>query len=114
MHAYQIAPIDFRWNHLKTVAATASELGASEAELEATSGGVNGADDPSLREFLDDWATAKAMAGSIGWDGDLRNDPVVFWVPVEDSFRYGFVFKQDSHGGTFVVSPVPMPWYEDA
>jgi hypothetical protein len=69
-----------------------------------------------IQAFASFWMTGpKQRTGRFNRLGRrLPNDPVVFWVPVEDSFRYGFVFKQDNNGSTFVVSPVPMPWYEDA
>jgi hypothetical protein len=32
------------------------------------------------------------------------------WLPYDTEFAYGFVWKQDNNGTTFVASPVPMPW----
>lgn len=108
MYAYRTAPINFAWKHLKTVVDTAAGLGATDAQIEAN-GRKNG-EEPDVREFLDAWSIAKEMAGEIGWDGDFSNEPVVFWVPCGDRFRYGFAFKQAKNGRTFVISPVAMPW----
>lgn len=108
MYAYHIGPIDFGWQHLKTVAETARELGGLEAEL-LTHTEKYAIEEPDIAQFLDDWKTAKQMAGEVGWEGDFRHDPVVFWVPCDGMFRYGFAFKQDNNGSTFVVSPVRNP-----
>jgi hypothetical protein len=110
MYCYHISPIDFAWQQLKTVVETASELASDEAELAVM--GASSSEYPEAAEFLSDWKEAKSMAYAEGWEGDFRQGPVVFWVPTSDSFKYGFAFKQDNNGSTFVISPVPMPWLE--
>ena len=111
MYTYHIAPIDFGWENLKTVAETASRLGALKAEGRAVAG-EHGYAELDVDDFLSDWEAAKNLADGEGWEGDFRQGPVVFWVPHEDGFKYGFAFKQDNNGSTFVVSPVRMPWFE--
>lgn len=108
-HAYEISPIDFGWEHLKTVAQTASELASRDAKLTVKYGDVNAAPPPSAEDFLASWRSAQDAAGAEGWAGDFRDEPVVFWIPMEAEFGFGFVIKQDNNGTTYVVSPVPLP-----
>lgn len=110
MYVYHIAPIDHAWEHLKSVAETAREMAADEAELATM--GQRKQESPELAEFLADWEQAKGLAYSENWEGDFRQGPVVFWVPVDGTFKYGFAFKQSNNGSSFVISPVPMPWFD--
>jgi hypothetical protein len=109
MYVHETYPIDFYWEQLKTVAETAGELARLDAESRAAGTDPAGAF-PDPAEFQRAWKTAQDLATNAGWEGDFRNDPVVFWIPVEGSFDYGFVIKQDNNGTTYVVSPVRMPW----
>ena len=105
-HTYGIPPIDTFWNQLKTVEDTAADLAAANArETLALSSGTT----PSAEQFLEDWRAAQAEAKAAGWDGDFRRPPVVFWVPFDTDFQYGFVIKHDNNGDTFVISPVELP-----
>lgn len=58
---------------------------------------------------LNDFERAKEAARKIGWEGDFREKPRVFFVPTETEMSYGFVWKQDNNGTTFIASPIPMP-----
>ncbi|MFM0058568.1 hypothetical protein PQR64_23380 [Paraburkholderia phytofirmans] len=107
-HAYSLAPIDFGFDNLKTVEQTAAELGANAAR--ATALEAPEFDRPDVTAFLAAWASAKDAAREEGWYGDFRQPPVVFWMPIDGEFVYGFVIKQDTNGTTFVVSPVALPW----
>ena len=110
MHTYLISPIDFAWEHLKTVEETARELGAKEAAMAASEriGPLT-----KTSTFLDDWTEAQRLATANGWEGDFKNDPAVFWIPCDGEFRYGFAIKQNNNGSTFVVTPIRMAWLED-
>lgn len=110
MFTYHIAPIDTGWENLRTVDQTIEDL--DTVELRANPKGYGPAPDVSVDDFEYAWGEAKELAYGAGWEGDFKHDPVVFWVPVTDGFQYGFVFKQDNNGSTFVVSPVPMPWFD--
>ncbi|SDC67894.1 hypothetical protein SAMN05428966_10296 [Massilia sp. PDC64] len=112
MHTYHIAPIDFGWENLKTVEETASELGALKARAALDGPRALAQLEIDVDDFLARWAAAKDLAQGEGWEGDFRQGPVVFWVPHESGFKYGFAFKQDNNGSTFVVSPYKMPWLE--
>lgn len=109
-HVYSIPPIDFRWQHLKTVGTSAAEIAAEETHAKVA--GVETHSDPDLGEFMARWEEAKDLARDQGWDGEFREPAVVFWMPVEGTFEPGFVIKQDNNGTTFVVSPVPLPHLE--
>ncbi len=99
--AYQLPPIDFGWDSCPTVedyyATLAKDVFRGYARQE------------NLNEFRDNFKTAKAMASDIGWEGDFRGEAHVFMMPDEDQFTYGFAWKQDNNGTTFVISPQPMP-----
>jgi hypothetical protein len=105
-HVYEIPPVDFGWRFLKTVAETAADLGASDGG-QAVSGASH--EGPSVGEFASNWKAAQEAARDKGWDGDFRQPAVVFWIPGDTEFTYGFVFKQDNNGTTYVVSPVALP-----
>ena len=109
---YQLDPIDFNWEHLPTVESVAISLASQEAKTFIHYGNADSTAGVTYREFTALWASAKDAAGSKGWDGDFRVAPSVLWIPVEDSFSPGFVFKQDNNGTTFVVSPAPLPHLE--
>lgn len=106
--AYELPPIDFGWPNVKTVEETAAEIAKQQFSLRAKGmdGGI--ADTPTIEEFLSDWEMAKSEAAHLGWDGDFREEPVVFWMPAEERFIYGFVIKQDNNGTTYVISPVEI------
>lgn len=45
----------------------------------------------------------------LGWEGDLRQGPFFFVVPVITGMAIGIIYKQDNNGDTFVASPVALP-----
>ncbi|GAB7563970.1 hypothetical protein LG202_20090 [Methylobacillus methanolivorans] len=104
---YRVSPIDHGWHYLKTVNETARLLGGNWAEAEA-----NGlvADHPRVEVFLAAYRFAREAAIAHGYDNINRNQPVVFWLPDSTIFNYGFVFKSDNGGITYVISPKPLPW----
>lgn len=106
--AYEISPIDTGWRNLKTVWETARTFGADRADERARGEPDQGLELPTLDDFLNSWESAKQAASHAGWEGDFRNDPVVFWIPNDTEFSYGFVIKQDNNGTTYVVSPVHL------
>lgn len=103
-YTYQINPIDWGWEHSKTVQQTLVDLTADFAHDDHTSS--------TILDFISDWEYAKVAAKDAGWEGDFSEGPVVIWLPDELNFSYGFVFKQTNNGTTYVVSPVPMPWLD--
>lgn len=111
-HAYEVAPIDIGWTRLKTVRATAQELGCENVDA-ILNGDAFGYETPDLATFAAAWRSAQEAARQVGWQGDFRHDPVVFWVPGDTDFDFGFVLKQDNNGTTYVISPVEMPHLQD-
>lgn len=108
---YSLGPIDHNWEYLRTVREVAVELGQSDAiqRLSKHAFPCLGVD-----EFLDAWDDAQRSARNNGWEGDFRQDPVVFWLPTENpQFSFGFTFKQDNNGTTWVVSPVPLSYLQE-
>ena len=98
---YVTTPIDHGWERLKTVKETAADIAIHGSGFDET-GDI---DAEAVQQFLSNWASAKEAAQREGWEGDLRHEPCVFWLPGFGGFEYGFVFKQDNNGTTFVVSP---------
>lgn len=103
---YELGPIDWGWENLKTVAQTLAQIAKSPAADIDYSKDV---DTEGVRSFLDSWESAKQAALNTGWEGDFRHEPCVFWLPGEMNFVHGFVFKQDNNGTTYVVSPQELP-----
>lgn len=106
-YVYEVYPIDYWWDYLHSLSDVMARLSADSLHDEANEKGY---DLSVVKSFVDDWESAKMAASSKGWEGDFRHKPVVFWIPIEDRFEHGFVFKQDNNGTTFVVSPVELPW----
>src|SRR5690606_27517156 len=88
---YALCPIDHAWEHLKSVDATEKEI----AEV------GDGMIEPE--DLRDEWRSAQEAAKAKGWEGDVRGDACVFWLPAETMFVPAFVFKQENNGTTFVV-----------
>lgn len=107
--AYSIMPIDFFWERLPTVEEVAAGM-AEEKAAELIHG--LGIHQDQLDQFLSDFQHARVLAQKEGWEGDYRDRPRVLWLPDEGSFSYGFVWKQDNNGATFVISPHPLPWLD--
>lgn len=103
-YTYAITPIDFGWEFLPTVNAMRLHLAARHNDNFET---------PELEGFEKAWKEAQIAAKGAGWEGDFRHDPVVFFVPEENDFGWGFVIKQDNNGDTFVMSPHLLPHLTD-
>ncbi|MCS6766060.1 MAG: hypothetical protein MO847_06375 [Candidatus Protistobacter heckmanni] len=108
--AYSLIPIDIMWEFLPTLEEVAGKIGAMDAFYAQQ---VAAAGEVDLTTFLASFESAKQAARDVGWEGDFRGSPRVLWLPMaEFSFTWGFVWKQDNNGETFVVSPYPLPWLE--
>lgn len=107
---YVIPPIDFGWEHLPTVEDT---LKAIKRDEEIRSDGRELYDLAYRSEkFSKDWEQAVTIAKTMGMSSDFRQEPSVLWMPSELHMEYGFVFKEDNNGTTYVVSHIEMPWLE--
>jgi hypothetical protein len=93
---------------LATVRQTLGTITRSELEESAQE------QDNLCVELFDNWKKAKLLALKHGWDGDFNRDPVVFWIPNQMGFEYGFVIKTGSNNGlAFVISPLPLHWLRE-
>ena len=109
MYAYKMMPVDVGWENLKTVEETVAELASRfEVREDLIPHEVIDQQTP-VCEFISRWEHAKHFAAKVGWDGDFRGPPYVFWLPCEGEFSPAFVFKHDNNGATFVVSGQPLP-----
>ena len=64
--------------------------------------------------FVIDYSHALDTFRKNGWEGDFRGSSArVFFLPIDSEFSYGFVWKQDNNGSTFVVSPHELIWLKD-
>jgi len=111
-NAYATGPIDAHWEFLHTVPTVAAMIAGDEAAA-AASGSVPWGNLRS-QQFLEAISEARDAASKLGWEGDFREEPRVFWLPDADTGElvFGFVWKQDNNGSTFVVSPLPLPWLD--
>jgi hypothetical protein len=102
-YAYHISPIDMGWEYLPTVGDFVAKIKKDVPQFYS-------------QEYLDrivtDFEKAQELAEETGWEGDFRHDPCVFFLPGDVYLNYGFVWKQDNNGNTFVVSPRPLFWLE--
>jgi hypothetical protein len=103
-----ISPIDFGWGYLRTV----DDVGAQIAREQLEGKWIHKVGSAySFEEFSSAWEQALMEAKAAGWEGDFKYPPLVFWLPSDLTFVYGFVFSNT--GDTFVVSPVALPWLEE-
>src|SRR5690606_19610594 len=89
--AYQVMPIDFRWDHLSTFSEVLAQCQQRDTRALIDPGAHPfRVTSDALREAFDHAQTA---ARSAGWDGDFRHEAVVFWIPCNEEFKFGFVWK---------------------
>lgn len=107
---YVISPMDIGWDSLERLADvyvknTKQRLVAS---IDHGFGGLEPTD-----ALLEDFCGARRLATECGWDGDFSVGPFVFYLPSLCQVKYGFAWKQDNNGETFVVSPVELSYLEE-
>lgn len=54
-------------------------------------------------------------AKGCSWEGDIRDDDIYFFsIPDPDNARelFGYVWKQDNNGTTFICSPIQIKWLD--
>jgi hypothetical protein len=110
-HVYKTSSVDSFWNNLKTVEETERQIERNESiSLLVVDAQPEG---PVASAFVKGWLDAKAAVCESGWDGVERSMPVVFWLPSNSDFLYGFVIKPDTEDGTtLIASPYPLPWLD--
>lgn len=102
MILYAIEPIDWRWNLLPTLSDIAMSSCRDEYE-----------EDEIVQDLFDSYARAMKAAEKSWWEGDFSQKPRVLLLPSGNEFEFGFVWKQNNGGMTFVASPVPLGNLED-
>lgn len=106
-YIYPIAPIEFNWAFCKTVDETVALISSKIFSLNLVLC-------PTLEDFEQDWKDAQNLAIKNGWSGKFNKPPVVYWFPNQGIFEYGFAFTDAAEeAGSFVISPVEMPWFDD-
>ena len=101
LYCYEVGTLDWGWHHLQSVEKTVLDLFNNEWDGEV------------LLAMKAYWMQAQQLAGAQGYGlwRQGHEEPAVFWVPTKDGgMVYGFIFKQDHAGDTFVVTPYEMPW----
>jgi hypothetical protein len=101
VNVYRLPPIDHMWAALPTIADYRKSL-VNEFEAAEVASQIL-----ALDEFL---KNSLQTAKEYGWEGDFRNEPRVFLLPLKSEFRTCLVWKQDNDGTTFVSSPIELPW----
>lgn len=109
-YGYGMFPIDYGWHWCRTVREFVASLSPDYDTLypEHFPDEINTAVG-ELTQFSCDMKQAMAIAKALGWEGDVRGDMHVFPIPSDTSFTYGFAWKHDNNGDTFIISPVPLP-----
>jgi hypothetical protein len=71
-----------------------------------------------IADYISLRAKAERMALKAGWEGDIRGGEVfVSALPpnkIGSACPIMIAWKQDNNGETFVYSPWPLPWLENA
>lgn len=95
MFMYEVGPIDF-WRGCAPLVRVLAELPQREAR--------------ELLLLFADCVRWMAQAEGCPWEGDFREGPFVFHVPMpgDPEMAVGFAWKQDNNGDTFLCSPVRL------
>lgn len=99
---YIVPAMDAEWDLWLPIEAARSLL-AEQAK------GDKEAQDAALRNFDAAFDAAKTEARRMGWRGDLKVHPRVFWIPGGKRSLYGIAWQAENDEITYVASPVSMP-----
>jgi len=62
-----------------------------------------------VRELLEDFVAATLQAAAAGWEGDFTDGPFICgWPTGEPEAAWGFAWKQDNNGETWVLTTEPL------
>jgi len=111
LYAYQIDPVDTGWEYFITVKDLINKL-YEEFKRDAdnrfnhhawfSDGFIS-----QIDEIIKNYNLSLTAAKKVGWEGDMRGEPVIVPIVNEVDCYYGFMWKQDSKGVTYVVLPQP-------
>ena len=109
-HVYKISPVDNGWFLFKTVnevlAHLCDGLKASAERCISDDLDIISYEYPEAEEFVKQYNQSRAAAKKAGWDGDMRHEPCVVPIVQDTDCTFGFMWKQDNNGTTFVVLPI--------
>jgi hypothetical protein len=110
---YALSSIDLFWDHLPTVEDVAIKSASDAARAAVTKFDGDAYVSLNTDAFVKAFRSAQEMATKLGWEGDFSIAPRVLWLPDDGRFVYGFIWRQDNHGSTYVVSPRPLSWLDE-
>lgn len=112
-HMYEFSPIDHGWETMKTVQEMIATFADNPTGNPAWGHAVGKSGE--IATFLAYLESAKTFARRHGWEGDFAVKPRIFSIPDVDGlvFRIGFAFKQHNDGSSFLISPVPLNFFEN-
>lgn len=104
---YHIPPMDAGWDLLGSVRDARDKILQNEfcREDDAPCDQEMCAFDAVLDAALD---AALGEARRMGWRGDFSVGPRLFWLPCDSVPIYGFVWKAQDNGSTYVASPIAL------
>ena len=102
---YTIKPIEFNWIFCRSVEDTLATISNPIFHLKIPLC-------PIPEDFQNDWEHAQELARENHWDGNFTHDPVVFWVPDNGTFNYGFAFTGNVESTTYVITPIEMSHFD--
>ena len=114
-----LPPVDIGWQLFKTVSQVI-EVACNDAKDMAVHRFKDGIDrgpmiwhsEVDIGDFLESYYRSLRAAKDTGWwEGDMRHEAVVVPFVRELEGEYGFMWKQDNNGTTFVVTPDRISHY---
>jgi hypothetical protein len=118
-HVYVLPPVDIGWGMFKTVRQVI-DIACDDIKKRAADNFENllyhgrgvYRSEVDISDFLENYDQSLRAAKKTGWwEGDMRHEPVVVPLVRELEGEYGFMWKQDNNGTTFVVTSEEMPHY---
>lgn len=100
---YLIPPMDSGWMLFEH-----AEQARSTTLLREVCGGDDEYYAFELSVFDEVLETSKSKAQEMGWRGDISVEPKVFWLPGDCAPCYGFAWKAEDNGSTYVASPIEL------
>lgn len=109
LYVYPMNPVDFGWENFRTVEETLARLCDDikkvMTERENYYSHVFSGPIEELDAFVSLYNMSLIAARKAGWEGDMREDAVVVPIIEDPECSYGFMWKQDNNGTTFVILP---------
>lgn len=108
IYTYVINPMDWQWDAFPDVPTAISRIIQGDPYI------PNSQNETwvTVMFFCRALAAAFDAAVDAGWERDFKGSGGVrcFALPAQDEPKWGFVWKQENNGFTFVMSPVGLPY----